>query len=89
MSTNHKPATPLPWSVLIEDGANAICGRIDPVTGKAIPRGRDVAYIAHAANAYPQLVRALREAADNLDYRGGKERADAYRAILRELGEAE
>ena len=63
-----KPETPLPWT-----------------TEDAILPGtlQDAAYIAHAANAYPKLVEALREVI------AGRYEADASRAraLLRELGE--
>jgi len=96
-----KPATPLPWSVLIEDGRNAVCGRVDPVTGKSIPRGMDAAYIVHAANSYPKLVEALRQdlklfdllakespARSDDNFAGYVVSADRIRFLLRELGEA-
>ncbi len=55
--TKHAPATPLPWNV--EDN-----GRLIVAPNTTLPRYRDsaadAAYIAHAANAYPQLVEALR-----------------------------
>ena len=59
----HTPATPLPWQAVQSD-----------VRGYGNPRGivysdddtlpQDAAYIAHAANAYPRLVEALRAATE-------------------------
>lgn len=56
---------------------------------------RNAAYIAHAANAYPKLVEALRVAIKEADgwfddSRGGPcEDVDSCRALLRELGETQ
>jgi hypothetical protein len=77
MSTNHKPATALPWSF--------DRGRIDTVADNlpavaSTARAEDGRYIAHSANAYPKLVEMLEALADS------HESANA-RALLRELGE--
>jgi len=66
MTTTRKPATPLPWEAADRE-----------VRGYGNPRGtvtmdddtlpQDAAYIAHAANAYPQLIAALRDAQTALD----------------------
>ena len=87
MTTKIKPAQELPWttnheSVIYSQNKGSQRGAVAEYGYQ-----QDAAYICHTANAYPKLVKALREAADNLAYRGGNERADAYLAILRELGE--
>ena len=77
MTTNHTPATPLPWL------------NLSPGVG---PRAKDVAYRIHAANAYPKLVEALRDCAEWLceAHQGSDqwERGHAARALLSELGES-
>jgi hypothetical protein len=79
------PATPLPWGhykdiVSLDRGHSdddyyLYC--VEP----------DAAYIVHAANAYPKLVKALRQIAKPA--LGGKAQQYAAQAILRELGELE
>jgi hypothetical protein len=73
--TKHTPATPLPWHVApVQTGrfpaypiAAKPSGKLSQVASVPImARGgsdKDAAYIAHAANAYPKLVEALRAAA--------------------------
>ena len=86
----HKPATALPWEV---DEEATVCGNNSAV---AFTRRResaymdeDAAYIAHACNAYPKLVEALREAIGGMeDFGAGDMRSRAI-AALRELGEEE
>jgi len=96
MPTKHTPATPLPFSVdeqryqirIVGSKRNktiAMTGRIDDETRQ------QSAYIAHAANAYPRLVEALRDmlAAEEL-VRADKAVEKAWGAaydLLRELGE--
>src|SRR3990167_11495800 len=93
--TKHTPATPLPWSNPITHG---VSGRIDPVC--VADRGLDATYIAHAANAYPKLVEALRTLQTRINacelgpVHDGRAIADEMesecetsRALLRELGE--
>lgn len=75
MNTKHQPATPLPWT-----------------TGQMPARWpeRDQMYAAHAANAYPKLVEALRQMCDYADSSVSPVafRAEKFaRALLRELGE--
>lgn len=66
-----KPTTPLPWK--------QADGHFQHVTGD------DLAYIIHAANAYPRLVGELRRICDELGpILGGKGLSNA---LLRELGE--
>ena len=107
MSTNHKPATPLPWfiepatpyDICAPDqfiGADRMSQAIAHVTADGLYRRGvtagalideakgNAAYIAHAANAYPKLVEALRAVVKDDPTIG--ELMDA-RALLRELGE--
>lgn len=79
MNTKHKPATPLPWA-FVDNGMQIIAreapAQIRPVSVAHATRAHanyntnnalvDVAYIAHAANAYPKLVEALRETSARL-----------------------
>ena len=66
METKHKPATALPWGTGPATTRIAVDGQLGIWAGK---RGvadvygypQTAAYIAHAANAYPQLVAALRD----------------------------
>ena len=109
-SFKHQPATPLPWKRV--DWLNgAVTGEgFTPIFSGSTDHGelviegrpRDFAYIAHAANAYPKLVEALREMrliAEAQDRAGDEAVPAAYRtktlhdavelgnALLRELGE--
>lgn len=88
--TNTKPATPLPFSADEEfirgaDGSDA---------GAMEVSEQNMAYVVHAANAYPQLVEALRKltAADACNYERETMRYeglfDNARSILRDLGES-
>ena len=70
MST-PKPATPLPWTV----GKTTRIGGVEiqsvdinagDYAGEAYTP-QDAAYIAHAANAYPRLVEALRKSMQHCD----------------------
>lgn len=71
----HAPATPLPWT----DETTIL-----PTTQQ------DALYSAHAANAYPKLIYALRSAlsASKGDWQRGASWDKAASALLRELGEA-
>ena len=112
MTTKHKPASPLPWSVGpmaggIFDGKDLPICRIywpKKVDLAPVERRTEIAeisnanasYIAHAANAYPKLVEALRDLRRiAYTYQEGTVRnmLDMPRfkeaeALLRELGEA-
>ena len=70
MTTKHTPATPLPWHKGIKQAEQIVYD----VSGWAVANATvyhgeadahdcraNAAYIAHAANAYPQLVAALRQ----------------------------
>jgi hypothetical protein len=97
--TKHTPATPLPWKPWTKRIHHEIYAANDQIVAQVRqcegPNGsthQDAAYIAHAANAYPKLVAALRLAANGLDTTGQttKQSNDARnhaRALLRELGE--
>ncbi len=91
----HKPATPLPWTV--EHGNHVIGGNQErsrvAVGSLSVAEYRvadqNAAYIAHAANAYPRLVEALRELAE-ASGRGIEACVNAEaraESLLRELGE--
>ncbi len=100
----HQPATPLPWRTERErDGVRQIKGKSpyfvarvhgpftvgDPAGVGYEGAEANAAYIAHAANAYPKLVRALENVA--LAFGDGEREIAAKEAavLLRELGEAE
>ena len=95
----HNPATPLPWvealtgqiGTSVFDGAGRVVASTDTHRYTAGEREiQDATYIAHAANAYPRLIEALRDAltliysagdlADHAEYARGD-------ALLRLLGE--
>ncbi len=97
--TKHKPA--LPYKVSADIAADAkqfpVAIRdandwsVAYLTGTVTESHHKAAYIAHAANAYPKLVEALRTmlTIDNAPaYRADKERTViAVHTLLRELGE--
>ena len=94
MTTNHKPATPLPWRDEEGDaggrhitadakGDDAIACTYDESDFAAA--AQDAAYIAHAANAYPKLVEALHDVLRQVKAYEGQH--DRLRDLLRELGE--
>ncbi len=81
-----KPATPLPWDVIKLRKFYAMFNlRTATQLGK-LPSGQDAAYIAHACNAYPRLVEALR-GMDPSAPLGNELTWEKARALLRELGE--
>lgn len=96
-----KPATVLPWSHQ-EDrrGRIRIFGPNGIEVARALwksvktkeQRDQNRAYIAHACNAYPALVAALRESQQHLDARPEDTGLDIIRqrnaALLRSLGES-
>lgn len=105
MNPNHKPATPLPFASEHQDisytGAEGhfVTARNseDLIADVWLLNGlnaeqckQNAAYIAHAANAYPKLVRALEDAYDALVTYGYEKEDRGVRALalLRELGEA-
>lgn len=67
-----EPATPLPWEYDPDDEALYGTSRVQDAqaydyigsTMSFTNESEDAAYIVHAANAYPQLVEALREHAN-------------------------
>ena len=92
-AVKHQPATPLPWhsndrhvysggTDKTHDPDFAVTHSTSGRWYRAVRKPEDAAYIAHAANAYPKLVEALRDlTGESGDYR-------AAEALLRELGEA-
>lgn len=54
---NHKPATPLPW---VSTDLGLIISVDTPFCLGAVALLDDAAYIAHACNAYPELVEAVK-----------------------------
>jgi hypothetical protein len=89
--TATKPATPLPWTDI--DGLhNGIVGRSASSlrVAKEVKFADDRAYIVHAANAYPELVAALRQLVTHMDaiVPATKQNArDNARSLLAKLGE--
>ena len=77
----HTPATPLPWIVNLRRHVVTADASQDAAHCKGSNGVEDAAYIAHAANAYPRLVEALRKVAI------GKPYAERSADLLRELGE--
>lgn len=90
-----KPATPLPWEWLPDEGQFIVDSRkqiVAEVPCQGCPP-ENGAYIVHACNAYPRLVEALRELMLRCDGEEGV-RADGSNiqtmrasALLLELGE--
>lgn len=83
MQTNKHPVTSLPWHAMHTNGQALVLTSAKQTIAEAHRYG-DNEYIAHAANAYPALIAALRA------YSQGVERDDdgaVARATLRELGE--
>lgn len=90
-----KPATPLPWLIDSQQNVRSESEiQHAPISGAKVPAlvagvvgpdkdglKQNAQYIAHACNAYPKLVAALRELHASPDSTVGE--------ILRELGEGE
>lgn len=107
MTTKHAPGTPLPWHLGVKQLERIVYDEKGwAITNATVYHGHaddpdcrnNAAYIAHAANAYPKLVEALRSAMDAIsaEYCGhdGQCGADVkgcyvrkFAALLRELGE--
>lgn len=99
---NHKPATPLPWyraaadrHVQLTPESSGPWLRTAHVEGstrdewaRIESNQRDVAYIVHAANAYPRLVETIKGWLPR-DVSEDGTQDQAMRALLRELGESE
>lgn len=96
--TATKPATPLPWHVGAATALDSVDGQRGIWAGKwgiadVYGQAPNSAYIAHACNAYPELVAALRMVAlkggerDVKDARFLMVATDA-RALLAKLGES-
>ena len=96
MKTKHKPATALPWRDA-GDGLKAMIRGNDATIVALRHRllapvnAQNMSYIAHAANAYPQLVAALQAAlcASKGDWQRGIAWDKAAATLLRSLGELE
>ena len=92
MATNNKPATALPWRPWTRRihhevfSGDVIVAQVRQCTGPNGSTHLDAAYIAHAANAYPQLIAALRVSARQLSMHGNAYAQDCA-ALLAELGE--
>ena len=87
MTTNHKPATALPWKTHHDDmqiGSLSLNGDGD-YSGEGYSK-QDAAYIAHAANAYPRWVEFAKFIASQ-DPNGMTAQGNRARALMRELGE--
>lgn len=107
LTARNQPATELPWKWGWNGDTCAVWGAAivlsgGELTAHGVKRGKETnaAYIVHAANAYPRLVAALREASEQLKYaqRWAPTRAtdgviglmcNDYADLLRELGELE
>ena len=104
MTTKHTPATPLPWAIdLVQTRRVMFRGTHRIISASAVPAlafdEREAAYIAHAANAYPKLVEALRKAIRELRIENvnadGEQKPNTpiaivnedFAALLRSLGE--
>ena len=98
MTNKHQPETPLPFVadektiITNREKSGRIHGRFE--AKERISDGiaaKDAAYLAHAANAYPKLVEALRAIVAENEAAGSGNKsltvADAD-ILLRELGEA-
>jgi len=103
MTSKHSPATPLPWIALGVNLRLAIYGEQSQHMVASVRDDRDNAtasdiqdadYLTHAANAYPQLVSALRSGIDSLGQfvklgriPENNQGLRDMRALLRSLGE--
>lgn len=96
----NKPVAALPWSIgpatTLEGNRLGIKGiwTEDKKTGVAEAFGyrENAAYIVHAANAYPELIEALREARTTIWHMSPDDgplakQVERIDALLRELGE--
>ena len=83
--TKHTPATPLPWRFAKMEGGKrlALVNKHGGLISYLDCSEEKAAYIAHAANAYPKLVEALRQMSDV----HGRAVDSIGRQVLRELGE--
>lgn len=87
----HEPATALPWkaaSAFVNNAPNVgvvTTGKWGAANVAQCSEQKNADYIAHAANAYPRLVAALRACLDARETWTAEEHA-AY-GLLRELGE--
>lgn len=86
MNTTNRPAKPLPWIV---NQRHLVITAKDFHGVANFREDRDAAYAVHAINAYPELVKALRNTLNDRSTHLSKEQIDAILNLLRELGEEE
>ena len=103
MTNNHLPVTPLPWTLedLTPDWEGDASYRVkgdgalysfmaDDRYYNSAPEKADARYIVHAANAYPELVAALRAseiATRMVSSPDNTSLPDLLRDLLKKLGE--
>ena len=102
MKPNHVPAYDLPFVVRDYPrerpyvvSAPDLAGRATVCEGPPLPEDvrsreevlRNLRYLAHAGNNYPDLIAHLREIVERA--RDGKAVADTTEALLRKIGESE
>ena len=91
--TAKQPATALPWEGPVNYGVSKFEVQGPHSRLATVDKLPDAAYIVHAANAYPKLVKALRNLKEQVECMNaqqafGRDYEEAA-ALLRELGEAE
>lgn len=95
-NAKHTPATPLPqlsvqWDESKERVSLITLGSCPHdyvlATSKDSGKGKVYERIAHAANAYPKLVEALRNTLHDRSQHLSRDQVDAILNLLRELGE--
>lgn len=92
MTTKHQPATPLPWTLdheCLSANGQHIAMAIGTDGATYQEQKQNAQYVAHSANAYPELVAALRKHVEYaLAYPGNAAVIHAQAAeLLRNLGE--
>ena len=88
MTVKHQPATPLPFSALKDNHVADVNGHdVAMVVGPRDRRQQQAAYIAHAANAYPNVVRRVKDAVRFIEEGAPLSAKAGLLALLRELGE--
>lgn len=97
MNTKHKPATALPWNAVTHTIHHSVWApngvRVAEIRHCVNPDGsasvQDAFYIAHTANAYPELVEALINLLADADPDSANAGSQIEaRALLSKLGEA-
>jgi hypothetical protein len=82
--TATKPATSLPWLIDTDGDLQTRIG--DKLADMHITRQEDAAYIVHAANAYPELIKVVKHFASMPDILSVAEH-EQLTALLAKLGE--